>query len=475
MENAERVLHYFEEISRIPRSSGDEKAISDYLVLFAKEHGFEVTQDESFNVVIKKPATVPNCSCAPVIIQGHTDLVYVREEGCRRLYEDGLELEYKDGWLSAVGTTLGADNGVAVAFALAVLESKTMPHPDIEAVFTSSEEVGLLGAEHLDCSQLSGKYLLNLDTETEGVFFTSCAGAFRNELIIPIQREAVVGLQSYSVRISDLEGGHSGMEIKEGRANAIVLMARILSKLGSDVHLYSLEAEGKTNAISNNAAAEFLVEEDKLSRVTSLIKELEAEFKNEYGKRDNITIDVVQGDKHDAICYNEESRKKVTAAMMLLPCGVLSMSFNIPDLVETSANPGYVEQNNNDLAILSLARSSVGSRKSELKAKYAAIAEFCGGESICTADYPQWEYRENSPLRTLAMSTYTELFNKEAQTCAIHAGLECGYFDERLDGVDIISYGPEVHDVHTPKERANIESLERVWLLTQSILQKLAK
>jgi len=474
MENAERVIHYFEEISCIPRSSGDEKAISDYLVLFAREHGLEVTQDESFNVVIKKPATVSNCTCAPVIIQGHTDMVYVREESCTCRYEDGLELEYKDGWLSAVGTTLGADNGIAVAFALAVLESKTISHPDIEAVFTTAEEVGLLGAEHLDCSQLSGKYLLNLDTETEGVFFTSCAGAFRNELKIPIEREAVVGLCSLSVRISGLEGGHSGMEIIEGRANAIALMARILSKLGSDVHLNSLEAEGKTNAISNNAAAELMVEEGKLSRVTSLIKGLEAEFVNEYGKRDNIIIDIIRGDKRDAICYNEESRKKVTAAMMLLPCGVLGMSFNIPDLVETSANPGYIEQSNNELAILSLARSSIGSRKSEMREKYAAIAEFCGGESICTADYPQWEYRENSPLREIAMKTYAELFHKEAQTCAIHAGLECGYFDERLDEVDIISYGPELHDVHTPKERMNIESVERVWLLTQSILQKLA-
>ncbi|MGI5984680.1 MAG: aminoacyl-histidine dipeptidase [Clostridiales bacterium] len=475
MENAEKVFHFFEEISRIPRSSGDEKAISEYLVSFAKERGLEVMRDDIFNVIIKKPATVPDCTCAPVIIQGHTDMVYVREDGCERAYEDGIKLIYKDGWLTADGTTLGTDNGIAVAYALALLDSSDIPHPDIEAVFTVSEEIGLVGAGHLNYTMLKGKYLLNIDTEDEGIFYTSCAGAFRNDLRIPIARERLEGLCRLNVNIHELKGGHSGMEINEGRANAISLMARVLMKLGGDIHISSIKSEGKTNAISNNASAELYVEESMLESIEKRIKAMETEFKGEYGKRDSISIELIRGDKQSADCYDEDSRKKVISAMTLLPCGVMGMSFDIPDLVETSANPAHIDQLENELVILSSARSCVGSRKEEMKARYGAVADLCDGISTCSADYPQWEYRADSPLRELAIETYRELFGKEAKTGAIHAGLECGYFDEKLHGVDIISYGPDIFDVHTPAERANINSIERIWVFTQSILKKLAK
>ena len=475
MKSAEKVFHYFEEISKIPRSSGDEKAISDYLVAFAKERGLEVLQDSHYNVIIKKPATKPSCTCAPVIIQGHTDMVYVREDNCQRRYEDGIGLIYKDGWLTADGTTLGADNGIAVVYALALLDSDDIIHPDIEAVFTVSEEIGLIGAEHLDYSSLKGKYLLNIDTEDEGVFYTSCAGAFRNEIKVPIKREAVEGLTQITVKIRGLKGGHSGMEINEGRANAMSLLARLLARVGNNAHIGSLKSEGKTNAICNNAVVELYVDDAHIELIENQIKELEAEFKNEYGNRDNIIIEVNRGEKCSANCYEEDSRKKVTAALMLLPCGVIGMSYHIAGLVETSANPAYVEESESEIAILSSARSSVGSKKAEMKEKYKAIAELCDGVSECSADYPQWEYKENSPLRELAMETYKALFNKNAETRAIHAGLECGYFDEKIPGVDIISYGPDLFDVHTPQERAKIESVERMWMFTQVLLEKLAE
>lgn len=475
MKSTEKVFRFFEDISRIPRSSGDEKAISDYLLRFAAERGLEAFRDNCFNVIIKKPATVTGCTCAPVIIQGHTDMVYVRESGCRRQYEDGLSLVYKDGWLTAEGTSLGADNGIAVAYALALLDSGDILHPDIEAVFTVSEEVGLIGAANLDYSKLKGKYLLNIDTEDEGVFYTSCAGAFRNEIRIPIVRENLEGRVCLAVNISGLKGGHSGMEINEGRANALSLLGRLLSRISADVRIASLKSEGKTNAIANNAAAELFVEEARIDDVERAIKDIEAEFKSEYGGRDTICIKTARGEKLRAFCYNEESGKKVAAALMLIPCGVIGMSHDIPELVETSANPAYLEESENELAIFSSARSSVGSRKAELRAKYKAVADLCGGISCCSADYPQWEYREKSPLRELAMKTYEELFGKKAQTRAIHAGLECGYFDKNISGVDIISYGPDISDVHTPQEKANIESIERMWLFTSALLEKLAK
>ena len=475
MEDAKKVFHYFEEISRIPRESGDEKAICEYLIGFAGERGLETYSDEHWNVIIKKKATVPNCACAPVIIQGHTDMVYVRDESCKRAYEDGIGLIYKDGWLMADGTTLGADDGLAVAYALALLDSKYIIHPDIEAVFTTEEEVGLIGASYLDFSLLKGKYMLNIDTEEEGTFFTSCAGAFRNEIRIPIVRETVEGLCPLTVKIHGLIGGHSGMEIGEGRGNAIAMMARILSALGREVHLSALTATGKTNAISNNATAELFVEEAKLSKVEGLIRGMENDFRNELGRRDVFSIDISVGEKQSGSCYSEESRKKTVSALSLLPCGVIGMSFDVPNLVETSANPAILEQGENELVVLSTSRSSVGSHKLEMRAKYAAVAELCGGESICSSDYPQWEFRADSPLRELAMKTYKELFNKEAKTAAIHAGLECGYFAEKLDGVDIISYGPIMQDVHTPRERTNVASVERTWTLTQGILEGLAK
>lgn len=475
MEDAKKVFHYFEEISRIPRESGDEKAICDYLVGFAKERGLEVYSDDHWNVIIKKPATVKNCTCAPVIIQGHTDMVYVRDESCKRAYEDGIGLVYEDGWLMADGTTLGADDGLAVAYALALLDGKDIAHPDIEAVFTTEEEVGLVGASYLDFLLLKGKYMLNIDTEEEGTFFTSCAGAFRNEIRIPIVRENVEGLCPLTVKIHGLIGGHSGMEINEGRGNAIVLMARILSKLGDEVGLSSLTATGKTNAISNNTTAELFVEEAKLSTVESLIRGMENDFSRELGSRDTLMLDISRGEKCSASCYCNESRKKTVGALSLLPCGVIGMSFEVPDLVETSANPAILEQGENELVVLSTSRSSVGSHKIEMRAKFAAVAELCGGESICSADYPQWEYRADSPLRELAVKTYKELFNKEAKTAAIHAGLECGYFDEKLNEVDIISFGPIMQDVHTPRERTNVASVERMWSFTQSLLERLAK
>lgn len=475
MEDAKKVFHFFEEISRIPRESGDEKAICEYLIAFAKERGLEVYSDEHWNVIIKKPSTMPNCSCAPVIIQGHTDMVYVREENCKRTYEDGIGLIYKDGWISADGTTLGADDGLAVAFALALLDGKEILHPDIEAVFTSSEEVGLVGAGYLDYSLLKGKYMLNIDTEDEGTFYTSCAGAFRNEIKIPISRETVEGLYPLKVKIGGLIGGHSGMEINEGRGNAITLMARLLSMLGAEVHIASLEAVGKTNAICNNTTAELFVAKDKLQGVQERIRGMESDFARELGIRDNLTIELTVGEKQSASCYDELSRKKAVSALTLLPCGVMGMSFDVPNLVETSANPGLINKYENELSVISTSRSSVGSRKKEMRERYASIAALSDGESVCSADYPQWEFKANSPLREIAMSAYEELYHEKAKTCAIHAGLECGYFDEKLDGVDIISYGPIMQDVHTPRERTNIASIERTWTLTQSILEKLAK
>lgn len=474
MENAEKVLYYFREISKIPRASFDETGMADYLENFARERKLSCFRDSFHNVIIKKPSNIKACSCAPLIIQGHTDMVYVRTPDCKVKYEDGLKLIEAEGVIRAEGTSLGADDGIAVAYALALLDSNSIPHPDIEAVFTVSEEVGLIGAQNLDYSQLKGKFMLNLDTEEEGVVFTSCAGAFRNELKIPVKREKVSGLTPLTIRVGGLKSGHSGMEIGRGRANAIKLMGRLLFALSDqEIRLFSIGAEGKTNVICKTAQAVIFAKADKLESIKAELQRLETIFNSEVSDRDSIEISVSAEGVVDALCYDNASQKAALSALTLLPFGVLGMSFDIPDLVETSANPGEVIQNDDSLEIFSAARSSIGSRKQEVMAEYAAIAALCGGESICSADYPQWEYRANSPLRTLTMEAYKELFGREARALAIHAGLECGFFDAKIPDLDIISVGPNLKDIHTTNESVDLASIESVWQLIQALLKKL--
>lgn len=474
MQTAEKVLHYFSELSKIPRSSGDEKAVADWLVRFAEERHLECVRDERNNVIIRKPATKADCKCAPVILQGHMDMVYVRTPACTRKYEDGIGLVEKDGCLSADGTTLGADDGVAVAYALAVLDSDEIEHPELECIFTVSEETGLMGAESLDYSQLRGRLMLNMDSEEEGVFCTGCAGAFRCDFDIPVSYEPVTGVK-LTVAFKDLIGGHSGEEINRGRANAITLMGRLLSRLDEKVRLISLSAEGKTNAISNNALAEFCVSPEDLQEVEKTIQELEADFQNECGPRDTIHIVCTcGGETGRCVCYDKASQTRTTAALLLFPSGVVAMSYNVPDLVETSANPAILEQSKGQLKLLASIRSSVGSRKAEMRERVTALAAALGAKAVCGSDYPQWEYKPDSPLREMAMQTYKELFGKKAEAHAIHAGLECGYFDTYVPGIDIISFGPTIADIHTPKEHVEIASIERVWNFLLALLKKLA-
>ncbi len=469
-----KVLHYFEEISKIPRASGDEGHIADYLMNFAEKRGLYASRDKANNVIIKKPASVADSTCAPVIIQGHIDMVYVRSEDCDIPYEQGIKLIEEDGWLKAKGTTLGADNGVAVAIALALLDSEDIRHPALEAVFTASEEIGLLGAAALDYSKLEGKYVINLDTEEEGVFFTSCAGAFRNELLIPIEYESVNNGIGIDIVIGGLSGGHSGMEINEGRGNAICLLGRLLAELPSGPRLCSVKAEGKMNAISVRAEARLVCPKEQLEEIKTLFKSMEQAFKHELQGRDEVYISLDELGGGEYKCLKDESKSRLVSAMLLLPDGVLGMSFDVPELVETSANTGVAETGDNAVSFLSCVRSSLGSRKEQLRRKYAALAELCKGESICTGEYPQWEHKNHSPLREISMDCYESLFGEKPRQAAVHAGLECGFFAERLEGADVISYGPNLKDVHTPKEHLEISSFLRMWELTAAILEKLA-
>lgn len=475
MNQKEKILYYFKEISRIPRESGKEKEISDYLVKFAIDRGLEVVQDEFYNVIIKKKSSIPDYKGDTVILQGHMDMVYVKSENSRKIYEDGIEILEKDGFLYGDGTSLGADNGIAMAYILAILDSSDIAHPDLEIIITSQEEVGLIGAQQIDCSNLKGKFMINLDAENEGVFFTSCAGGVRNHLIIPIDKNSIDNVQIMTINIGGLRGGHSGVDINNGRGNAIKLIARLLNSINSDeVHLVSFKCEGKANAIPSLSEAKIAVNPILVNNLIMEIKQIEKVYQNELQFTDDIFIKVDANTKVcRAICYTKQCKENIINGLNLMPFGVLSMSFALPDLVETSINIGSVEEKDGKLIILSSIRSSVSSQKKLVSSNIDIIAKIIGGKSVNFNDYPQWVYSPKSKLRDLVSKTYEDMYKKKPIFTAIHAGLECGYFDDKLENIDIISFGADLYDVHTYKEHVKIQSVYNVWDLIIEILLRL--
>lgn len=475
MSSSEKALRYFEEISRIPRQSGDERAIADYIENFAGERGLDYYRDSLNNILVRKGGNVPGSACPPVILQGHTDMVFVRDPEVDSRYEDGLELIREDGWLSARGTSLGADDGVAVAYMLAVLDSDDILHPDIEALFTASEEVGLLGAAGFDCTRLKGKYLINLDMEAEGVIYASCAGGCRHDLVTPMEREKVTGTLGIDLSIEGLFGGHSGSEIGKGRANAVVLMARLLTAIGDSLRVEEISAEGKDNAICNNCRVRACAAEEDMDRIIDTISLYSGIFTEEYGDADDITLAFAGTGRRDAECYTAESLRRLCRIIALTPCGALDYSRRIPGLVETSSNIGVLKNGDRGIELHIQSRSLSGSRLAELKEKFAALAALSGCEDIVGSEYPQWEWRDSSHLRDVALETYRSLFGRDAEISAIHAGLECGFFSLRLPDCDMIAMGPDVPDIHTTNEKLGIASFDRVWLHLTAIIEALAK
>lgn len=477
MNNVDNVLKYFKEISKIPRETSKEKQISDYLVNFAEERNLEVFQDDLFNVIIKKKSSINNYSGPAVILQGHMDMVYEKSADSTHIYEDGIEVIEKDGFLYADKTTLGADNGIALAYCLAILDSDHIKHPDLEIIITSQEEGGLAGAKSINTDNLNGKFLINLDSEEEGVFFTSCAGGVRNYLRIPVEKEKIKCDKILSIKISGLKGGHSGLEIDMERGNAIKLMGRLLYKINCPViQLLSVQSTGKANAIPNKASALLGIPENLIDEIIASIKKIELSLIKELEFSDDIRIDmeVSDCDGCNTAAYTEDEKNKIINTLMLIPYGVMNKNPAMPGLVQTSSNVGSLEENEKDISILSSIRSSVESQKYNVADCIKVIASLNGAQCEFFNDYPQWEYKAESKLRDMAVRLYEEMFGKKAKLTAIHAGLECGYFDNKLNDVDIISMGPDLFEVHTANEHAGVESIINIWNLLIKLLEKLS-
>ncbi|MCC8168124.1 MAG: aminoacyl-histidine dipeptidase [Clostridiales bacterium] len=489
-----RVLSFFEEICAIPHGSGNTGRISDYLVDFAKQRNLRCSRDKMGNVIIWKDATPGHEDALPVILQGHMDMVAVKVDGCVKDMEaEGLDLAVDGDKIYARGTSLGGDDGIAVAYALAVLDDENLVHPPIEAVFTVDEEIGMLGASGLDASGLKGRMLLNIDSEEEGIFTVSCAGGATAVCELqgqprPMMAPAIV------CKVDGLTGGHSGAEIHKGRANANIVMARILLGLsGEDIYLASISGGEKDNAIPvsaeavvavadegcdsaffTEAASEAVCETAVKSAVASIERTF-AEIKSEYQETDpDMRLSITVEDPKMRMVLNAKSTWKMIAWLNNVPNGICRMNPQMEGMVQTSLNLGVVRSRRDLVQLTFAVRSASGSEKQYLLDKLCALTEAMGGLVKVSGEYPGWEYRADSKLRDTMVEAYREQYGAEPRVEGIHAGLECGIFASKLEGLDAVSFGPQMQNIHTVNEELSVSSVERTWKLLLAVLQKLA-
>ena len=441
----EKVFYYFEKLCSVPHGSGNTKQISDLCVGFAKELGLKYRQEACNNVIIWKNGSCGYENAAPIILQGHIDMVCAKTEDCTKdMTRDGLDIRTDGEWVWADKTSLGGDNGIAVAMILAILSDETLPHPPIEAVFTVDEEVGMDGAFALDCSDLKGKKLLNLDSEEEGVFTVSCAGGVRLDCALELKQERADGMTGYRVTISGLKGGHSGMNINQGRGNANCLMARTLYSAMErcpSLRVHELTGGEFDNVICLRNDALVALSAADAPAFEEFIKEFDATLKNEY-------------------------------AVLALPQGVQEMSADFPGLVQTSLNLGVMRTDEHGVKCSFSVRSCIASQKDMLIQRVKAIVEFGGGTVGERSNYPGWQYDRDSALRKEIEAVYRDLTGHDGKIEATHGGLECGLFIEKIPGLDALSMGPELHDVHSVNERLNVASTERVYKLVCEVLRR---
>jgi len=463
------VLSWFEKLCAIPHGSGNTAGISQFCVDFATERGLAVCRDEAGNVIIRKDAT--NDSKEPVILQAHLDMV------CEKLPDkefdftkDSLVLLREGDMLTADGTTLGADNGIAVAMILTILDAKDIVHPPIEAVFTVDEEIGMLGADALDCSVLSGKRLLNLDSDEEGTLIAGCAGGIRVDCKKKIGQVPCDGILT-TITAEGMLGGHSGVEIHKERANANCVLIRFLNQLKLPFSIVSLCGGERDNVIASNATAEILIHPDFTEELSKEVTRFSELLKSEYAVSDpDICLRVVFGNQSSKKVFAET--KQMLAFLNALPGGVQNRNVAL-EMVETSLNMGVLSCKDGELHAGFAVRSAIASRLDMVCEKIKSLCTLAGIEYSSTGRYPAWEYRKDSFLRDTCVKAYQRVYGEEPKVETIHAGLECGLFYERIPGLDAISFGPALYDIHSPQERVSISSVGRTWNLLLKILEDL--
>lgn len=470
------VFYYFEEICKIPHGSGNTGQISDYLKAFADEHGLYCRQDELNNIIMIKEASKGYEDHEPVLLQGHMDMVAVKDADCTiDMTKDGLQLEILGDRLTAKGTSLGGDDGIAVAFGLALLAGEEYRHPRIELILTVDEEVGMEGATGLMVDDLTAKRMINLDQEEEKIFITGCAGGARIDIRKKTETEQVNGMLC-KLKISGLQGGHSGQEINKERGNAICLMGRLLAALQEKTPIYLKEVNGGTadNAIPNEVCAEIVVTEwteDIAAFMEEKFCGLKAEFA---GKEDGLKCELQVGaeDALIEVCNRKDSEQWIHL-LNVIPHGVIANSVKMKGLVETSLNPGILNVSAVEGMVSTSVRSSNAAAKEALINQLKSLAALCDATVGIRGDYPGWDYDPDSPLREKMVTIYEEMYGVKPQIEAIHAGLECGIFQSKIPGLDCVSIGPDMQDIHTTRETLSIPSVQRVWKFLLKVLESL--
>ncbi len=461
----ERVMYLFEEICKIPHGSGNTDKISDFCVDFAKSNNLEVIKDSFNNVIIKKPASSGYENHPTVILQGHLDMVCEKEADCPiDFLTDGLSLKLDGDFISANGTTLGGDDGIAVAMVMAILEDKSALHPPIEALFTTDEETGMYGAEGLDVSALSGKVLINIDSEEEGILTVGCAGGARADIELSLTKEKVK-YPCYKVVLDGLIGGHSGAEIDKGRLNSNVTLGKFINSLPFNYNIVNIHGGLKDNAIPRASEAIIACEKNPADFIRDFIKE------NKVDTDAGLSISAESFSAKE--CYDTNSTRRIVDFLCTVPNGIQAMSRDIEGLVQTSLNLGVLKIENDTLKATFAVRSSVNAEKYDLLDKLKEVATALGGAFNSHAHYPAWEYRQNSPLRDTMANVYKKMYGNAPKIEAIHAGLECGLFSDKIEGLDAVSFGPNLYDIHTTRERMSVKSVERTFEYLTEILKVL--
>ncbi len=469
-----KVFHYFKEISAIPRGSGNMDKISEYCVNFARENNLKYEKDSFGNVIIYKPASDGYEEKEPVILQGHLDMVCQKTDESNIDFErDGLKLYIDGEFLKADGTTLGADNGIAVAMVFAILEDKTLHHPPLQAVFTTDEEIGMIGAGKLMFDKLSAKKMINLDAEEQDMLTVSCAGGSDFRFRLPAKRETVSG-KKVTVLLRGLKGGHSGVEIHKWRVNGGILAGRIINSLNKlcMTRLISVSGGDKANAIIPSAKIEFVVwdcekfQKDFQTVVSAITREI-------FDREPSFTAEIETGEEGSYEALSKKSEKDIVHLLLTVPNGVQDMSAQIENLVETSLNIGVLSTSETEIFAHYALRSNKMSSLEFLEEKLTNIAEHNNWEYDISGHYPPWEYRENSSLQKIYTDTFRKRFGYEPTVTAIHAGLECGVFAANIKGIECISIGPDIFDVHTVNEKLSIPSTKAVYELLIELLKNL--
>lgn len=456
---------HFGEILKIPHCSKHETELGNYVIKVAEDNGYKTKRDSAGNIVIQIPATPGHESSPTVVLQGHLDMVCEKKSDVDHDFsKDPIEVQIEGDWVTATGTTLGADNGIGLAAALAIAEDDTVVHGPLELLFTTDEETGLNGARELPSDFLQGRILLNLDSEEEGAFTISCAGGADSDVTLPVQRKASTGGTILKIALTGLRGGHSGIDIHTGRGNAVQLLARMLYGVDVNFDLIDLEGGSKHNAIPREAFSYVVIPEGDSDRLKKQLQDRFEEIRYEYKvveKDINLNIEVAQ-DKTDAP-MDEPSKDKFLALLVGLPHGVMAMSQEISGLVETSNNLAIVKCKESEVSIFNSTRSSILTALEAIRAKIEAVGLLAGAQVEHLEGYPAWSPNLESPLLEKMKEVYKEVTGNDAEIMAIHAGLECGIIGDKFPGMDMISFGPELKNPHSPDEKVNIPSIERFW------------